>query len=220
MSDRLVVGSTFVGWPTITKIINSAREDITKLLILCLFLTGGRTNEVLRLKKSNFDFTASKHSIVIKEMHLSKKYRVAGWDYSEDNKLIRLTEKVETVRDSFPILRRESLASRLEDAVKKRKKDRLFPYFTRQLSYYYVRKAGEDADIRVSDHWFRGQRASQLQEEYLFKKDECETYFGWRKPAGDMFKRYGSTTWRYLELMMAKGLKDRQEVDEFLSNSA
>ncbi len=220
MSDRLVVGSTFVGWPKITKIIDKAQEGITKLLIMSLFLTGGRTNEVLLLTKKNFDIKSSKHSIVMKDMHLSKKYRVAGYDYDEQNKLIRLTEKVNTTRDSFPILYREPLTNRYLEHIQRIKRNKLFPRFTRQLSYYYVRKAGRNAGVRVSDHWFRGQRASQLQEEYLFKKDECETYFGWRKPASDMFSRYGSTTWRHLERMMAKGLKDSQDLDEFLSNSS
>ncbi len=219
MSDRLVVGATFIGWDKIAKIINKADNRNVELLILSLFLTGGRTNEVLALNKKNFDFEASEHSIVIRDMKLSKKYRVAGYDYTEDNQLVRLTEKVDMTRDAFPILHKEPLVDRYIKCVKRLERKRLFPFYTRQLSYYYVRKAGDNAGIRVSDHWFRGQRASQLQEEYLFKKDECETYFGWRKPSNDMYNRYGSTTWRYLELMMAKGLKDRQDVDEFLSKT-
>lgn len=217
MSDRLVVGATFIGWDKITKIIDKADSDVVELLILSLFLTGGRTNEVLALNKKNFDFNSSKHSIVINDMKLSKKYRVIGFDYNDKNELVRITESVKICRDAFPILHREPLVSRYIDCIKRVEIDELFPGISRQLSYYYVTKAGRNAGIRVSDHWFRGQRASQLQEEYLFKKDECETYFGWRKPANDMYARYGSTTWRYLELMMAKGLKDRQEVDEFLS---
>ena len=211
MSDRLVVGANFIGWDKITKIINKADNSDVELLILALILTGGRTTETLNLTKNNFDFESSKHSIIIKDMRLDKKYKRIEPG---------VTEKVWTTRDSFPILYREPLTNRFVKCIKKLQRTKLFPWYSRQLSYYYVRKAGDKAGIRVSDHWFRGQRASQLQEEYLFKKDECETYFGWRKPANDMYARYGSTTWRYLELMMAKGLKDRQDVDEFLSKSS
>ncbi len=210
MSNRLVVGASFVGWDKITKIINAADSNIIELLILSLFLTGGRTTETLSLTKNNFDFDTSKHSIVIKDMRLDKKYKRIEKG---------VTEKVWTTRDSFPILYKEPLTKRYVKAIGRIEREKLFPYFTRQLSYYYVRKAGANAGIRVSDHWFRGQRASQLQEEYLFKKDECETYFGWRKPSNDMYARYGSTTYQYLEIMMAKGMKERQDLDNFLSNS-
>lgn len=225
MKERLTVGAAFVGWPKITKIVNSADEGITKLLILALFLTGGRTQETLSLKKSNFDFKASKHSIIVKGMQLDKKFKVIGREELDDlrkdgkprEKLI--TEKINTIRDSFPILYREPLANRFAEAIKNLNRQKLFPSFSRQLSYYYVTRAGKNAKIRVSDHWFRGQRASQLQEEYLFKKPECETFFGWAKPASDMFSHYGSTTWSYLEAMMARGIKERQELDDFLSKS-
>ncbi len=210
MSDRLVVGATFIGWDKITKIVDKADSDIVELLILALMLTGGRTQETLSLTKDNFDFEASKHSLIVKDMRLDKKYKRIEPG---------VTEKVWTTRDSYPILYREPLTNRFVKCIKRLQRNKLFPWYSRQLSYYYVRKAGDKAGIRVSDHWFRGQRASQLQEEYLFKKDECETYFGWCKPANDMYARYGSTTWRYLELMMAKGLKDRQDVDEFLSKT-
>ncbi len=171
-------------------------------------MTGGRTQETLSLTKKNFDFKGSKHSIIVKDMRLDKKYKRLEKG---------VTEKVWTTRDSFPILHREPLTERYIKAVNSLKRTKLFPSMTRQLSYYYVTKAGRKAGVRVSDHWFRGQRASQLQEEYLFKKDECETYFGWRKPSNDMYARYGSTTWRFLETMMARGMKERLDLEEFLS---
>ncbi len=223
--QRLTVGAAFIGWDKIEKIVNAASPKMIKLLILALFLTGGRTQETLSLKKSNFDFKTSKHSIVVNDMRLDKKFKVVG---REDLKELRrdgkpreklLTEKVNTLRDSFPILYREPLTNRFVEMIKSLQRTKLFPDFYRQLAYYYVTRAGKKAGIRVSDHWFRGQRASQLQEEYLFKKEECETFFGWAKPANDMFSHYGTTTYRYLEVMMARGIKERQDLDDFLSNN-
>ena len=196
---------------------------MTQLAILSLFLTGGRTQETLSLTKNNFDFNLSKHSIILNNMKLDKKYRVISKTDLSTLKLDGyhrqkfITEKVNMIRDSFPILKREPLAPRYQELIENLNREQLFPGMYRQKCYYYVSKAGKDAGIQVSDHWFRGQRTSQLQEEYLFDKSLCETYMGWTKPASDMYSRYGSTTWKYLETMMAKGLMVRDDVDKFLS---
>ena len=214
MVEYLKVGQSFVGFDVIKKIVDAAEDKITKLWILTLFLTGGRTSECLSLLRSNFDMKTSKYSIIVRNMDLSKKFVVVDQILSEH---FMATEKVWTKRDAFPILYQEPLTAMYEKMLWRLEPyEELFSSLNRKTAYYYTRIAGGKAGIKVSDHWFRGQRASCLQEVYLFRKDECNTFFGWLKPAREMWSRYGSTTWRYLEIMMAKGLKEKEELDAYL----
>lgn len=201
MIDRLKVGAEFCGWPTLTKIVSKAEGSRDKLLILTLFKTGGRVSEVLDLTKSAFDLKVSQHSIVVRDMSILKKFQ-----HTKEG-----TVKIDA-RRSIPVLRKEVLSDEWGVLLSKLRHQRMFygRSLTKPMSrinaYMIVRDAGKRAGVRVSDHWFRGMRASQLAEEYGFGVYELNQFFGWgsRNPR-NMAERYAALGWRGLEKRMMQG---------------
>ena len=200
LTEHLKVGAEFCGWDTLTHLYNKAEGNRDKLLVLSLFKTGGRITEVLELTKSAFDFKASQHSVIVREMNILKKFQ-----HTKEG-----TVKIEAKR-SIPILRRENLTGEWEALLGKLRHQRIFygrsltKPMSRVNAYLIVTAIGKRAGVRVSDHWFRGMRASQLAEDYGFGVYELNQFFGWgaRNPR-NMAERYASLGWRGLEQRMLR----------------
>ena len=69
-TERLKVGSRFVGWETIQRIVEATQNKRDRLLVMTLFKTGGRVTETLALTKQNFDFDTSPESIIVLDMQV------------------------------------------------------------------------------------------------------------------------------------------------------
>jgi integrase len=189
-AGRLKVGAEFCGWPIIQKLHDVARQSRDKRLLLTMFKTGGRVSEVLSLTSADIDHSLSEISAVVRMKVLKKQ---AG--------LMR----------SIPILRAEPLTSEWLDSLHgvegllftgwSRKKP-----IDRRTAYHIVRKIGDEAGIRVSDHWFRGMRASELVDDYQFEPYDLRQYFKWTRKKEDMAERYASMSWRGLERRMLESM--------------
>lgn len=237
--QRVKVGASFIGWDTIRKLCDTAENtkpnywqmrsakavknnvshsDMLKLLVLCLFKTGGRVSEVLSLRKEHFDFKASRLSIVVRDMMVLKKFKL---DRDENGKPIRGTSKAIPTFRTFPILKDEMLSEELTYLVHNHNKGLLFHYahnrdapLTRQLAWHRVKDVGEEAGLNISDHWFRGQRDAQIKREYLMRGEPLDEWFGWTKESGRMQAKYGAIGWEGLELEMLVGRKRVKEAYE------
>lgn len=221
---RLRVGSSFVGWPTIDKLIETAQSDRLKLLVLVLFKTGGRISEVLSLTKSNFHFDYSKYSVVVSEMPVLKKFRMK---YTKAGERIKgSSEKVLTYRE-FPFPKTEKYSDILEKMILERKHKNLFHNYMsvnqlirRQDAYKYMRKLGEESGIRIHNHWFRSMRVGQLREDYGLHGLPLNEWIGWSgTPKGmEMQSHYSRFGWRGLELEIFEGQMRRQKVIDMLES--
>jgi integrase len=217
---RLNVGSSFVGWDKIERLADNAYDGFTELLLLTIFLTGGRTSEVLGLKKDNFSLRASKYSIVVRDMRVLKKFdRIVKETLPNGKKLYEGTKRKNVVRE-FPILRDEPLNKRFEELLLKKPKNKLLFPISRQLSLYYVKKIGASARMKINDHWLRGQRVAQLKSEYGFKGAPLNEWIGWsaREKGLEMQTHYGKLGWQGLELELLDGKLRRQEVYRMIEN--
>lgn len=198
-ADRVKVGADFIGWSKLKEVIQAANYPRNKLLILTVFKTGGRISEVLSLTQNNFDFNSSSNSIIIRDMKLSK------------NKSINS-------RGNFPVLLKEPLTDQWLELYRKiiswgqLSKYPNYPLFsgnnnrqpmTRQAAHLIMSHAGEKAGLNVGCHYFRGQRASQLAEEYDFDEFDLNKFFGWTRKG--QASRYASLGWRGLERQMLEG---------------
>lgn len=65
---HLIISKT---WPYKKKLAFYRKRD--RALMALYFITGGRNNEVLKLKKSNFDLTSDPQFSIIKGMYISKR---------------------------------------------------------------------------------------------------------------------------------------------------
>lgn len=172
------------------KLYERAPEGRGKLLILTLFKTGGRVSEVLSLSKEDIDLSLSQHSAIVK---------------------IKVLKKEAGLMRSIPVLKAEPLSNEWLQLLETLKTYRQHYLFTawgrhkpmdRRTAYTSVRQIGEDAGVRVSDHWFRGMRASQLVDDYQFEPYDLRQFFKWTRKKEDMAERYASMSWRGLERRM------------------
>lgn len=223
---------TFVGWDTIQRIIDACELQHydewrcnpshciqrDKALIATLFLTGGRVNEVLLLKRKNFDFSNSEY-ITVKGMLLEKIFRkvrsyieklnhpprknVFASLYTpkllDDGRTIWTRKRWETeitskrvkerrIRKDFPIFRDEKFVPILMELVQN-SKDLLFPSkdvrrigksITATRSWQIVNNIGKLRNIKLWNHFFRIQRASQLFYGYDLTWEELKMWFSWQ----------------------------------------
>jgi integrase len=207
------VGAEFCGWAKIASIVENAEGDRNKLLALTLMKTGGRVEEVLQLKPSNFDLGISPFSIVVRNMKVQKK-----WDYADETKAE--TVKRDT-RRSFPVILAEPLTSEwksmlLQSFETRIKDDRLLfsawgrtTKMDRRTAYAIVSKL----DPGIWPHWFRGMRASELGDDYGFDIMALNSFFGWAKKKDISAERYSTISWRGLEIRMLSALKAKREVE-------
>lgn len=137
------------------------RTKRNKALIALLFLTGGRIEEVLMLKKKNFDFDNEEakrnNAFLVKDMKLLKHYSAPG--------------KPKHATRTFPIWNDEPLVQYLYDWLPEIEND-LFD-ITRQRAWQIVEEVGKrlDRPLHINTSWFREQR-----EHYLIEKKEYSPY--------------------------------------------
>ncbi len=211
--DRLTVGNVFCGWDTIKKMHEAAKNPRDAFLLLTLLKTGGRVSEVLNTRWQAqgpgqelpaFDMNASKHSVIVNYMPLGKRKLK-----DDDGKHIF------DVRDSFPVLADEPLSGLWVEYLNKGKDNKgfLFPSYessrappmSRATAWNIITDIGDRVGVRVSNHYFRGMRASQLVEDYDFDDKPLDQFFGWLKPMGRSSRRYTGIRWQTLERWMIEG---------------
>ena len=175
-------------WPMDHPGIHEYREHLIRrdqALIAALFLTGGRVNEVVPLRKANFE--THPRSIHVKGMTVLKRYKKTGSYVDQDGKKRYLTEPVVMTRGTFAIPPKEPLVpiltswlSEVDDYLfESPAKDR--NQISANWAYKIVRKIGRRRGIEVWPHWFRSQRASQLVVEWKFDIHKLADWFKWTK---------------------------------------
>jgi len=217
--------SQFVGWDILIAMINECDKtpyfkrsrfrhpyDADKLrrrdkaLIATLFEAGGRVQEVLLLRKSNFEVT--KDSLVVSDMKVLKRYKKVDeildikaekpkgeigklyhWSHKHDAWVRRryVTKPVLVTRGRFIIPKFEPLVKPILTWLDEIEDDNqlLFegwgklPHLTRERAYQIVRDIGRRVGLRICNHWFRAQRACQLATEYGFRDAELRRFFLW-----------------------------------------
>lgn len=173
---------------------NFARNEA---LFTTIFLTGGRINEVLPLRKRNF--AVKDDEVIVTDMPLEKRYDKTGtwteWVAEKPtNELKRLyefdeekgkfhrrrynTEKKYEIRKEFRFSTDEPFADMLISWLDKTE-DQLFSGYNPQLSYataYRIITA-----TGFYPHWLRAQRASCLIVEYGWKMEMMMEWMGWEE---------------------------------------
>lgn len=155
------------------------RKKYDRALIASLFLTGGRATEVLKLRKSSFDFNnkeaTENGAFLVREFVLMKR----GMRARAGKKKRRLH-----VTHAFPIWYDDPLVEYLLEWVEKID-GYLFPSRIKKgypLSYYslidYVIKVGEcwDSSLHITPEYFRRQRELHLAEKRGFTKSNIKAY--------------------------------------------
>lgn len=204
----------FEGWKKLQSLCDKVPEynhERNKVLFATPFLTGGRIEEALQLRKSNF--IVQDEQVIVRDMRLLKRYEKTGswieWvDVKPSNKLARLykfdetkqqywrnryyTETKKEVRSEFRFSTTEPLASLLVEWLENCK-DYLFSGYSKdQLSYsmaYRIITA-----TGVYPHWLRAQRASCLISEYGWRMEMMMEWMGWEElSTARHYARYGPT---------------------------
>jgi len=197
----------FVGWDTLLDLIKECEKteyapspafdvDATdyrsrlirrdQALIAALFLTGGRANEVVELRVSNFDLHTNPEYIYVRGMKVSKRYRKLETIKHSDGTRSYVTEPMDVTRGVFTLPRDEPLVPYLEEWIQTID-DYLFPsptkkpHLSRQRAYQIVKEIGKRVGIEIWVHWFRSQRASQLVQEHEFNIHLLADWFRWTK---------------------------------------
>jgi len=222
---------TFVGWDTIQSIVDACERqhydewrcdssyciERDKALIATLFLTGGRVNEVLSLRRENFNFSNPEY-ITVSGMLLEKIFRkVRAYievldepprknvfaslyipKLLDDGRTVWTRKRWETeihsrrvkerrIRRSFPVFKDEPLVNILTERVQS-SEGLLFPSLdirrrgkpiTSVRAWQIVNNVGEICNIKLWNHFFRIQRASQLFYGYNLTWEELKLWFSW-----------------------------------------
>lgn len=172
----------FVGWKYIEKIIELSPRPIIPIAI---FLTGGRAQEVLMLRREMFAEFDDYYEVV--GMPVLKRFDVIGKYIDPDGKRRWRTE-LRMERRTFPILKIEPYSDWLWK-YSQDSKDLLFEFkgFKDQYWQLYniIRKTKHPPNPyapkkNLYPHWLRGQRAAQLRVEYGLDIDELMRFFGWK----------------------------------------
>lgn len=189
----------WIGWDYIKEMIKICTQP---LVLLLLFLTGGRATEVLKLTRAHFSDLGGYYAVT--SMPVLKKYIVTEVYMN----IITGKKRYETVPRptdrSFPILKNE-LSNMLWDIIKDR--DRLEPllhwpnFKSKSSQYWQVYKTIHDIEMppsplaplkdnkkdwrdpsnqrRSYPHWSRGMRAAQMRVEYNFSVAQLMDFFMW-----------------------------------------
>lgn len=191
----------FVGFDKLKQLSNLV-PDYNKArnqnLFRAIFLTGGRVNEVLELKKENF--AIKDDEIIITDMPLEKRYKKTGtytewtdekpknilkrlYEYDEEKKKFHRkrynTEKIFEIRKEFRFSTQEPFAQELIEWINKIDQGYLFSGYKPQLSYMTAYRIIDSTGYYP--HWLRAQRASCLIVEYGWKMEMMMEWMGWEE---------------------------------------
>lgn len=206
-------------WPTDHPGCQEYREHLIRrdqALIAALFLTGGRVNEVVPLRKSNFE--AHPRSIHVKGMKVLKRYKKLSSYIDPEGKKRFVTEPIYATRGVFAIQPQELLVPILTLWLEE-VEDYLFPSPAKSRShlsdvraYQIVRAIGKRCGVEVWPHWFRSQRATQLVVEYSFDIHKLADWFKWKEL--DTARRYAKLDPCVYEDQYEKALQRRTLQEE------
>jgi integrase len=98
----------WVGYEPLLELIELASQPREQAFLSALFLTGGRTSEVLSLRKNMFEIRKRERVIVVRNMPLLKRYRKLS-EVKDGKGRKWITEKLQKTRMPFPILLKEPL---------------------------------------------------------------------------------------------------------------
>lgn len=175
-------------WPADEALIEEYRQRLIRrdqALIAALFLTGGRVNEVVPLRKANFEYylQATPPAIRVRGMTVLKRYKKVDTYKDSEGRKRYVTERVTMSRGVFSINMKEPLVPVLTSWLAE-VDDHLFESPARDRShisdswaYKIVRRVGKRIGVEVWPHWFRSQRASQLVTDYGFPIHELADWF-------------------------------------------
>ena len=194
----------FIGWDTLMMLIEECEHTKYKpspawdidpfdysnrlinrdqALIATLFLTGGRVNEVVPLRKNQFEIHPL--SLQVRNMRILKRYKKLSHTVDEQGHKHYETETIAATRGIVPINYAEPLVPVLLKYLKT-VDDYLFPsphqkrdHISDTRAYQIVTKIGKRLGVEVWNHWFRSQRASQLATEYSFDLHRLSDWFKW-----------------------------------------
>jgi integrase len=146
--------TTFCGWGGIKSVINKAKNDETKLLMLTLWNTGGRISEVLELRGEQIKFSGSglNKNILVAGMHVLK---------------TKMPQPYRNIPIPFTELLVEPWAQLLHNG-RLFNKDRIWAW-----------RSVVGSDSSWWPHRFRTERASQLVQDYGFDVPQLMKWFGW-----------------------------------------
>jgi integrase len=228
----------FVGWDVLMELVEECerseykpspawdldpfdyRERLVRrdqALVAALFLTGGRVSEVVGLRVGNFEVRA--FDVRVKGMMVLKRYKKISHYLDDDGRKRYVTEKVAMTRGTFSISRDEPLVPYLLNWIKE-SEDYLFPspsrnlHLSRQRAYQIVTSLGDRVGVRVWNHWFRSQRASQLATEYSFDIQVLADWFKWSKlDTARIYTKLDPSVYEniYAEKRLEKSLKQQLE---------
>jgi hypothetical protein len=224
----------FVGWPTLMALVKECENTPYKpnplnpadpeeyrshlvrrdqALIAALFLTGGRVNEVVPLRRLGFEVTPE--SINVRGMQVLKRFKAVDVHTGPDGRKTYTTEPVHVTRGVIPIEPTEPLVPYLMKWVEK-SSDYLFPspaehrnHISGTRAYQIVTDVGERIGEEIWPHWFRSQRASQLVVDYGFNIHELADWFKWVDM--ETARQYAKLDPSVFIRIYKKGLKKRSE---------
>ena len=216
----------FVGWTRLHELIAEVPQYNFKrnqALFVTTFLTGGRIEEVLQLRKSNFKVNKDTQEIIVNDMRLLKRYEKLGeyleWvDEKPTNKLSRLfkfdqdknkffrnryeTESKEEIRREFRFATTEDMAEILLNWLEMAQDYLFVGYRDDHLGYDMAYKI--ITTTGVYPHWLRAQRASCLISEYGWKMEMMMEWMGWEElTTARHYAKYGPA-----ELVAGKSLRE------------
>jgi len=175
----------FCGWDKLKAVtLDQTIPETTRELFATIFLTGGRSSEVLTLFKEQFKILKNEGYILVQRMTVLK--------HKEPD------ERSFPIRLDDPII--DSLISVLD---KTKPRERLFPYKYRWL-YKHISTINKFDDKNFGEwfpHRLRAERAKELVDERDYGILELMTFFKWS--TADMAGWYaGQSPKRMIELMM------------------
>ncbi len=122
----------FCGWGALVELVNfKPNTELERAFLSALFLTGGRIQEVLSLRRESFSVHERKDGekyLQVKNMMLEKRYRKIGAKFvGSDGRNHFKTEKLFKYRNQFAIMLKEPLADILLNWINKCQGEFLFP---------------------------------------------------------------------------------------------
>jgi len=180
----------FPGWATLLRLVDACETGLERAFIASLFSCGSRVSEALQLCDHHFEAASDEGLLIVRGAPLLKRYKKleeqpgGGW----------VTEPIDAVRRSFPVLLAEPLAPFVASWVKEAQ-GYLFPSprnrgcpLSRFWAYKLITRLGEATDVECWPHAFRSWRASQLVSDYGFEVMDLVDFFSWEK--SDMALHY------------------------------